>query len=121
MKGIENKSDVMLPTASNNKPGNCILHPLELINEIRGCTLQARSYSSPVLRKNKSRYQRFGRITGKVLTNGGNATQFYVGRCADIGNMLVQSKVTVNRDAQIFNLTCDLTDLHAARLALNLQ
>ena len=29
---IENRSDVMLPTASNNKPGSSILHPLELIN-----------------------------------------------------------------------------------------
>ena len=84
--------------------------------------LQVRSYNSPVLKKNKSRNQRFGRITGKVLTNGGNATQFYVGRCADIGNMLMQSKITVNGNAHVFNLACefDMTDLHAARLALNL-
>ena len=50
---------------------------------------------------------RFGRITGKVLTNGGSATQFYVGRCADIGDMVVQSKIAVTGNAQVFNLACE--------------
>ena len=40
--------------------------------------------------------------------NGGNVTQFYLGRCADIGDMLVQSEVAVNGNAHVFNLTCGI-------------
>ena len=46
-------------------------------------------------------------MTGKVLMNGDNEMQFYVGRYADIGDMLVQNKITVNGNPQVFNLTCE--------------
>ena len=36
VKGIEKRCDVMLPLASNHKPGSSILRPLEFINEILG-------------------------------------------------------------------------------------
>ena len=89
MKGTENRSDVMLPMASNNKPGSSILHPLEFINEILGCPCK-QGVTMIQVGENRSRARRFGRITGKVLTIGCNATQFYVGRCANIGDVLVQ-------------------------------
>ena len=56
-----------------------------------------------------SRNQHFGCITftGKVLTNGSNVTQFYAGRCTGIGDMLAQSKMAVNGNAQVYNLACD--------------
>ena len=88
MKGIENRSDVMLPTASNSKPGSSILHPLEFISEILGHSCK-QGVTIVKLLGNKSNNRRFGRITRKALMNGGNATQFYVGRCADIGDMLL--------------------------------
>ena len=34
VKGTENRSDVMVPTASNHKPGSSVLHSLEFVNEI---------------------------------------------------------------------------------------
>ena len=97
MKGIENRNDVKSPTASS------ILHPLEFIDEILGCSCE-QGVTIVKLLGNKSNNRRFGRITRKALMNGGNATQFYVGRGADIGDMLVQSKITVNDNAQVFNL-----------------
>ena len=42
------------------------------------------------------------------MTNGGNATQFYVGRCADISDMLVQSEIAVNGNAKVFNWLANL-------------
>ena len=106
MNGIENMSDVILLTASNNKPGRSILHPLEFMNKILGCSCKQR-FTTVQFLENKCRNQRFGHITGKVLTNGGNATQFYVGRCAGIGDMIVQSKITAICNAQVFNLACE--------------
>ena len=67
---------------------------LEFIDEILGCSCK-QGVTIVKFWGNKSRNRHFGRITGKVLTNGGNVTQFYVGRCADIGDMLVHSKITV--------------------------
>ena len=100
-RGVKNRSDVILPT--NNKPGSSILLHLELINEILGCSCK-QGITIVQFWDLKKKNQCFGRSTGKILTNGGNATQFYVSRCAHIGDMPVQSDTAVNDNAPVYNL-----------------
>ena len=65
------------------------------------------SKKSPISRKQNQK-SAFWLHQGKAVTNGGNATQFYVGRCADISDMLVQSEIAVNGNAKVFNWLANL-------------
>ena len=61
---------------------------LELFHEIVGA-LESKEYSSGLTIQN--RMKRFRCFPGEALMTGSNTTQFDVGGCTDIDDMMVQS------------------------------